>query len=201
VRMVLDESGAVLNQIAYDAFGNIVAQLHPTSGVVGSLFDNPILFASREFDAETGLVLQPCPLPRPVHRPLDHPRPARLRRRRREPVPVCGQYADDAGGSFRLHLELGGSWDRGSNRSGGRNRWLPWLQYDHGATDHLGRGSGSRRRGWVQQGRDHRILSQDHQLQQPSRRDRVGSGEGSSQSAVREELGAGQRQGRPCIPI
>ena len=28
---------------------------NPTTGVVGSLFDNPILFASREFDAETGL--------------------------------------------------------------------------------------------------------------------------------------------------
>ena len=39
----------------HDAFGNIVAQLHPTSGVVGSLFDNPILFASREFVAETQL--------------------------------------------------------------------------------------------------------------------------------------------------
>jgi RHS repeat-associated protein len=48
VRLVLDETGAVLDQIAYDAFGNIVAQLNP-------LFDNPILFASRDFDAETGL--------------------------------------------------------------------------------------------------------------------------------------------------
>jgi RHS repeat-associated protein len=48
VRLVLDESGAVLNQIAYDAFGNIVAQLNP-------LLVNPILFASRDFDAETGL--------------------------------------------------------------------------------------------------------------------------------------------------
>ena len=48
VRLVLDESGAVLDQIAYDAFGNIVAQLNP-------LLVNPILFASREFDAETGL--------------------------------------------------------------------------------------------------------------------------------------------------
>jgi len=28
---------------------------NPTTGVVGSLFDNPILFTSREFDAETGL--------------------------------------------------------------------------------------------------------------------------------------------------
>jgi RHS repeat-associated protein len=68
VRLVLDESGTVLDQIAYDAFGNIVAQLNP-------LFDNPLLFTSREFDAETGLVLQPCPLPRPDHRPLDHARP------------------------------------------------------------------------------------------------------------------------------
>jgi len=48
VRLVLDESGAVLDQIAYDAFGNIVAQLNP-------LLANPILFASREFDAESGL--------------------------------------------------------------------------------------------------------------------------------------------------
>jgi RHS repeat-associated protein len=48
VRLVLDESGAVLDQIAYDAFGNIVAQLNP-------LVDNPLLFTSREFDAETGL--------------------------------------------------------------------------------------------------------------------------------------------------
>jgi RHS repeat-associated protein len=38
----------VLDQIAYDAFGNIVAQLNP-------LLVNPILFTSREFDAETGL--------------------------------------------------------------------------------------------------------------------------------------------------
>jgi RHS repeat-associated protein len=48
VRLVLDESGGVLDQIAYDAFGNIVAQLNP-------LVDNPLLFTSREFDAETGL--------------------------------------------------------------------------------------------------------------------------------------------------
>ena len=48
VRLVLDETGAVLDQIAYDAFGNIVAQLNP-------LLVNPILFASRDFDAETGL--------------------------------------------------------------------------------------------------------------------------------------------------
>jgi RHS repeat-associated protein len=48
VRLVLDESGALLDQIAYDAFGTIVAQLNP-------LLANPILFASREFDAETGL--------------------------------------------------------------------------------------------------------------------------------------------------
>jgi RHS repeat-associated protein len=48
VRLVLYESGAVLDQIAYDAFGNIVAQLNP-------LLVNPILFASREFDAETSL--------------------------------------------------------------------------------------------------------------------------------------------------
>ncbi|MDW8244649.1 MAG: RHS repeat-associated core domain-containing protein [Thermogemmata sp.] len=52
MRLVLDEIGAVLDQIAYDAFGNIVAQLNPTTGVVGSL---PFLFTSREFDAETGL--------------------------------------------------------------------------------------------------------------------------------------------------
>ena len=55
VRLVLDEGGAVLDQMAYDAFGSIVAQLHPASGVVGSLFDNPILFTSREFVAETQL--------------------------------------------------------------------------------------------------------------------------------------------------
>jgi RHS repeat-associated protein len=55
VRLVLDEGRAVLDQIAYDAFGNIVARLHSTTGVVGSLFDNPLLFTSREFDAETGL--------------------------------------------------------------------------------------------------------------------------------------------------
>jgi RHS repeat-associated protein len=55
VRLVLDASGAILDQIAYDAFGQIVARLNPTTGVVGSLFDNPILFSSREFDAETGL--------------------------------------------------------------------------------------------------------------------------------------------------
>jgi RHS repeat-associated protein len=48
VRLVLDASGAILDQIAYDAFGNIVARLNP-------LLDNPILFASRQFDAETGL--------------------------------------------------------------------------------------------------------------------------------------------------
>jgi hypothetical protein len=29
--------------------------MNPTTGVVGSLFDNPILFASGEFDFETGL--------------------------------------------------------------------------------------------------------------------------------------------------
>jgi hypothetical protein len=32
VRLVLDESGAILDQIAYDAFGNIVAQLNPLLG-------------------------------------------------------------------------------------------------------------------------------------------------------------------------
>jgi RHS repeat-associated protein len=48
VRLVLDESGAILDQIAYDAFGNIVARLNP-------LVDHPLLFTSRQFDAETGL--------------------------------------------------------------------------------------------------------------------------------------------------
>jgi RHS repeat-associated protein len=48
VRLVLDASGAMLDQIAYDAFGNIVARLNP-------LVDHPLLFTSREFDAETGL--------------------------------------------------------------------------------------------------------------------------------------------------
>ena len=32
VRLVLDETGAVLNQIAYDAFGNIVSQLQRLLG-------------------------------------------------------------------------------------------------------------------------------------------------------------------------
>ena len=45
---VLDEGGDILNPIAYDAFGNIVARLNP-------LLANPILFTSREFDFETGL--------------------------------------------------------------------------------------------------------------------------------------------------
>jgi hypothetical protein len=54
VRLVLDESGAVLDQIAYNAFGNVAAQLNPTTNVIGSLFDNTILFTSREFEAETG---------------------------------------------------------------------------------------------------------------------------------------------------
>ena len=48
MRLVLDENGAVLDQITYDAFGNVVAQLNP-------LLVNPILFTSREFDFETGL--------------------------------------------------------------------------------------------------------------------------------------------------
>jgi RHS repeat-associated protein len=42
----------------YNAFGNIVALLNPTSEVVGSLGPAgslPLLFTSREFDAETGL--------------------------------------------------------------------------------------------------------------------------------------------------
>jgi hypothetical protein len=58
VRLVLDASGTVLDQIAYDAFGKIVARMNPTTdiadslGLAGSL---PLLFTSREFDIETGL--------------------------------------------------------------------------------------------------------------------------------------------------
>jgi RHS repeat-associated protein len=48
---VLDESGGVLDQIAYDAFGNIVAQLNP-------LVDNPLLFTSRSSTPRRA-VLQP----------------------------------------------------------------------------------------------------------------------------------------------
>jgi RHS repeat-associated protein len=99
VRLVLDESGDILDQIAYDAFGNIVAQLNPTTGVVGSLFDNPILFTSRKFDAETGLYYHRARYLDPTAEPLDHARPAGLRRRRRQPVSVCGQHADAAGRS------------------------------------------------------------------------------------------------------
>ncbi|MDW8224154.1 MAG: RHS repeat-associated core domain-containing protein [Gemmatales bacterium] len=45
---MLDESGALFDQIAYNAFNVVTAQANPH-------FDNPILFASREFDTETGL--------------------------------------------------------------------------------------------------------------------------------------------------
>jgi 23S rRNA G2069 N7-methylase RlmK/C1962 C5-methylase RlmI len=38
VRLVLDEGGDILNQIAYDAFGNIVSQLQ-------RLLDTPLLLA------------------------------------------------------------------------------------------------------------------------------------------------------------
>ena len=84
VRLVLDKSGAVLDQIAYDAFGNIVAQLNP-------LLVNPILFASREFDAETGLYYNRARYLDPTAEPLDDPRPARLRRRGCQPVPLRRQ--------------------------------------------------------------------------------------------------------------
>ena len=107
VRLVLDESGDILDQIAYDAFGNIVAQLKPTTPVVGSLFDNPILFTSREFDAETGLYYHRARYLDPTAEPLDHARPAGLRRRRRQPVSVCGQHADAAGRSEWEHLVSG----------------------------------------------------------------------------------------------
>ncbi|MCS7166924.1 MAG: RHS repeat-associated core domain-containing protein [Gemmatales bacterium] len=45
---MLDESGALFDQIAYNAFNVVMAQANPH-------FDNPILFASREFDTESGL--------------------------------------------------------------------------------------------------------------------------------------------------
>jgi hypothetical protein len=47
-RCSLDQSGTLLDQIAYDAFDTIVAQLNP-------MLANTIGFASRDFDAETGL--------------------------------------------------------------------------------------------------------------------------------------------------
>jgi RHS repeat-associated protein len=84
VRLVLDESGGVLDQIAYDAFGNIVARLNP-------LVDHPLLFTSREFDAETGLYYNRARYLDPHHRPLDYPRPAGLRRRRCQPVSLRRQ--------------------------------------------------------------------------------------------------------------
>jgi RHS repeat-associated protein len=48
VRDLVDNSGAVVNHITYESFGNVVAQTHPA---VTSRF----LFAGREFDMETGL--------------------------------------------------------------------------------------------------------------------------------------------------
>jgi hypothetical protein len=128
VRLVLDESGGVLDQIAYDAFGNIVARLNP-------LLDNPILFTSREFDAETGLYYQPRPLPRPVHRPLDDARPARLRRRRRQPVPLCrqpGHAGHRPKREHRLAADSARRWCRAYYwHLSGREFWIarvPWEQ-------------------------------------------------------------------------
>ncbi|MDW7995212.1 MAG: RHS repeat-associated core domain-containing protein [Gemmatales bacterium] len=54
VRTALDETGTVVNQIAYDAFGNVEAQTNPEALVAG-LSTTVLLFTSREFDIETGL--------------------------------------------------------------------------------------------------------------------------------------------------
>src|SRR5262249_46174685 len=48
VRDLVDNSGAVLNHITYDSYGNVIAQTDPA---VATRF----LFAGREFDAATGL--------------------------------------------------------------------------------------------------------------------------------------------------
>jgi len=87
MRLVLDKSDDVLDQIAHNAFVNIVVQLNRQ-------LVNPILFTSREFDAERGLYYnRACPPPRLLAhpRPLDEPRPPLLRRRGCEPVPLPRQ--------------------------------------------------------------------------------------------------------------
>ncbi|NJL52737.1 MAG: RHS repeat protein [Hydrococcus sp. SU_1_0] len=48
VRVVLDDEGNIVNQISYDAFGNITLETHPE---VNFRFS----YTGREFDAETGL--------------------------------------------------------------------------------------------------------------------------------------------------
>lgn len=48
VRDLVDNSGALVNHITYNSFGNVISQTDPT-------VDNRYLFTGREFDGETGL--------------------------------------------------------------------------------------------------------------------------------------------------
>src|SRR5262249_18602712 len=48
VRDLVDNSGAAVNHITYDSYGNVIVQTHPE-------VKTRLLFAGRELDAETGL--------------------------------------------------------------------------------------------------------------------------------------------------
>ena len=84
VRVLTDNTGAVIDEINYDAYGNILNQTEPF-GQRPLPLDRPAVRFSH------GLTVQPCAVLRPDDRPLDQPRPDRVCRGRHEPLPLCGR--------------------------------------------------------------------------------------------------------------
>jgi len=96
VRLVLDEGGCHTRP---DCLGCLWQHRGATKPATGQ--PDPVRLAGvRRRDR---LVLQPRPLPRPDDRPLDDPRPAGLRRRGCQPVPLCRQPGHAGHRSEREH--------------------------------------------------------------------------------------------------
>ena len=82
VRDVVNSSGSVLDHLAYDSFGNITVETSSSSG-------DRFKYAGLQWDERRRSLSRHSSCLRSLRRPLDLPRPPRLRRRRRERLSVC----------------------------------------------------------------------------------------------------------------
>ena len=87
VRVLTDATGAVIDRINYDGFGNILTETNPV-GQRPLPLDRPRVRPSHRPAIQPGAVL------RPDNRAVDHRGPARLRGGGYESIPVCGQRSD-----------------------------------------------------------------------------------------------------------
>ena len=111
VRDAVDSNGVIRQHLVFDSFGNRLSETdYNTSGVVipstdPAAVDELFGYTGREWDSDVKLQYNRAVV-RPGPRTLDLAGPDRFRRRRREPVSVCGE---------RCHGSHGSKWTRLDN--------------------------------------------------------------------------------------